>query len=169
MPYNRPAGTKRFHIWVGGAPNVKKADLLLLLLHACGCRPIASVTRLSKLAFPAQEEVLGSPASAVQPPRFEFTAHRFGPFSQDVCDEVGFLVSVGMAKDKNGEFMITGKGARFVEQRVAGRVPADHVGGIEQLKQRYIDKDLQALLRHVYTEYPAYTVRSEILGRATGA
>ena len=150
---------------VGGAA-VRRTDLLLLLLDAHDRRPVAGLTRLVKLLFLAQMEVLpDEPLRTHGCAPFDFVAHRFGPFTFDIYDEIEFLKSVGMADDSNGQYRATDKGRRFVEQRLRQRIPADQIEGIKALKIKYCYKDLEDLLHYVYTKYPAYTVRSEILDR----
>lgn len=150
---------------VGGAA-VRKTDLLLLLLDAHDRRPVVGLTRLVKLLFLAQMEVLpDEPLRAHGCAPFEFVAHRFGPFTFDIYDEIELLRSVGMADDDDGQYYATDKGGRFVKQRLRQRIPADQIEGIEALKKKYCYKDLDDLLHYVYTKYPAYTVRSEIRDR----
>ena len=98
-------------------------------------------------------------------------AHRFGPFTFDIYDEVDFLKSVGMMTDGgdddggDGQFCITDKGCRFAEQRLLQRIPAGQIEGIEEVKKRHCDEDLDDLFCYVYAKYPMYTVRTEILDR----
>lgn len=148
---------------------MRKTDLLLLLLYVYDRRPVAGLTRLVKLLFLAQMEG-GLPDDPLRVPGcapFDFVAHRFGPFTFDIYDEVEFLKSVGMmvGDDDDGQFCITDKGCRFAEQRLLQRIPSDQIDGIEEVKKRHCDEDLDDLFCYVYTKYPMYTVRSEILDR----
>ena len=151
---------------------MRKTDLLLLLLYTHGRRPLAGLTRLVKLLFLAQME--GLPDDPLRAPGcapFDFVAHRFGPFTFDIYDEIEFLKSVGMMADdggddgEDGQFCITDKGCRFAEQRLLQRIPADQIECIEEVKKKHCDEDLDDLLYYVYTKYPMYTVRTEILDR----
>lgn len=150
---------------------MRKTDLLLVLLYVHDRRPVAGLTRLVKLLFLAQAEAL--PDDPLRVPGcapFDFVAHRFGPFTFDIYDEVEFLKSVGMMAgddndDDDGQFRITDKGCRFAEQRLLQRIPADQIEGIEEVKKKHCDEDLDDLFYYVYTKYPAYTVRTEILDR----
>ena len=145
---------------------MKKTDLLLLLLYVYDRRPVVGLTRLVKLLFLAQMEALpDDPLRARGCAPFDFVAHRFGPFTFDVYDEVEFLKSVKMMVDDDGQFCITDKGCRFAEQRLLQRVPDDQIEGVEVVKKKHCEEELDDLLRYVYTKYPAYTVRSEILDR----
>ena len=146
---------------------MKKTDLLLLLLYVHGRRPVVGMTRLVKLLFLAQMEALpNDPLRARGCAPFDFVAHRFGPFTVDIYDEVEFLKSVGMAADNGGgQLCVTDKGCRFAEQRLLQRIPSSQIEGIEEVKKKHCDEDLNDLLNYVYTVYPAYTVRSEILDR----
>ena len=71
-----------------------------------------------------------------------------------------------MADDGGGQFCVTDKGCRFVDQRLRQRIPADQIEGIEAIKEKYGCEELDDLLYYVYTVYPGYTVGSEILYRA---
>lgn len=149
---------------------MKKTDLLLLLLYVYDRRPVVGLTRLVKLLFLAQMEALpDDPLRAHGCAPFDFVAHRFGPFTFDIYDEVEFLKSVGMMAgddgDDDGQFCITDKGCRFAEQRLLQRIPAEQIKGVEEVKKRHCKEELDDLLYYVYTKYPAYTVRSEILDR----
>ena len=151
---------------------MKKTDLLLLLLYVYDRRPVVGLTRLVKLLFLAQMEALpDDPLRARGCAPFDFVAHRFGPFTFDIYDEVEFLQSVGMMADGDGDddgdgrFCITDKGCRFAEQRLLQRIPADQIEGVEKVKKKHCEEELDDLLYYVYTKYPAYTVRSEILDR----
>ena len=152
-----------------GPAAVKKTDLVLLTLHACGGRPVSGITRLVKLIFLIQagERPAGGRRAPPAEP-FDFVAHRYGPFAPDIRDEIDFLQSVGMAEAGNNQFAITSKGSRFVEQRLLRQVPREQLDRIEEVKSRHGEETLNDLLRHVYTAYPEFTIRSEILERVMG-
>ena len=145
---------------------MRRTDLLLLLLHAHDRRPVTGMTRLVKLLFLAQMEALpDDPLRAHGCAPFEFVAHRYGPFAPDIYDEIEFLKSVGMLDDSDNQFRATDKGCRFADQRLLQKIPAAQVEGIEAVKKTYCYRELDDLLHYVYTKYPWYTVRSEILDR----
>lgn len=146
---------------------MKKTDLVLLILHACGGRPVVGITRLVKLVFLFQAEVPAGGRRAPLGGPFDFVAHRYGPFAPDIYDEIDFLQSVGMAEADGNQFAITSKGSRFVEQRLH-HVPREELDRIEQIKSKHGEEDLDDLLRHVYTAYPEFAIRSEILDRVVG-
>ena len=155
-----------FYIRTAGGAAVKKTDLVLLILHAHDRRPVAGITRLVKILFLAQTEALhGRPPRPLESAPFDFVAHRYGPFTHDIYDEIEFLKSVGMANDHDNTYSITEKGSRFVEQRLRRRVLPEQVERIGAVKARHCDEDLDDLLHYVYTKYPAFTVKSEILDR----
>ena len=147
---------------------MKKTDLVLLTLHACGGRPVVGITRLVKLVFLFQAEAPAGGRRAPLGGPFDFVAHRYGPFAPDIYDEIGFLESVGMAEADGNRFAITSKGSRFVEQRLLRDVTEEELDRIERIKSRHGEEDLDDLLRHVYTEYPEFAIRSEILDRVAG-
>lgn len=146
--------------------SMRKADLILLLLHADGGHPIDGATRLQKLVFLVQVEVLheGSGVSL----KFEFRPDRFGPLAPELYDEIEFLESVGMVSRADRSMSITPKGARFLEKISKPRIPSDIWESVSSIKERRGREELDSLLEHVYREYPAFATKSEILGRVLG-
>ena len=145
---------------------MKGTDLVLLILHVHGRQPIAGITRLAKILFLAQMEALhGESLRSPESRPFDFVAYRYGPFTPDIYDEIEFLKSVEMADERDNAYRITDKGSRFVEQRLRQRVPAEEIKRIEAVKAQHCDEELGDLLRYVYTKYPEFTVKSEILDR----
>lgn len=143
---------------------IKKSELILLLLNGDHRYPINGITRFEKLVFLTQKKVLDK-SENVQI-KFDFGPDRFGPLSMEIYDELDFLKSVGMVKEgERKKYEITDKGVRFLEKKTSQRVSADMIKSILDIKEEYGKKELNDLLKYVYTKYPDFTVNSEILGR----
>ena len=143
---------------------MKKSDLILLLLNGDNKYPITGITRFEKLVFLTQKEVLDKSNSATI--KFDFGPDRFGPLSMEIYDELDFLKSVGMITEGNGKkYEITDKGVRFLEKKTFGRVNEDMRKHIFKIKEIHGKEELNDLLKYVYTNYPDFTVKSEILGK----
>lgn len=146
---------------------MKKSDLILLLLHGDNRYPIVGITRFEKLVFLTQKEVLDK--SNIVTVKFDFGPDRFGPLSMEIYDELGFLKSVGMIEEGVGKkYEITDKGIRFLEKKTFERVSEDMRKRISNIKETHGKEELNDLLKYVYTTYPDFTVKSEILGKVLG-
>lgn len=145
---------------------MRKADLILLLLQADGGHPIDGTTRLQKLVFLVQMEVLHERPSVQI--KFEFRPDRFGPLAPELYDEIEFLESVSMVSRVDKSMSITPKGTRFLENRSKQRIPSDIWELVSLIKEQHGREDLNSLLKYVYQKYPAFITKSEILGRVLG-
>lgn len=80
---------------------ITHADLVLLLLGAPSEHPevtgkVAGITRLEKLAYLVEVESRFHEAVEDQSERFNFKAYHYGPYTREIYDAVGLLVSVGL-------------------------------------------------------------------------
>ncbi|WP_226041311.1 SocA family protein [Natrinema sp. DC36] len=144
--------------------------MVFILFHHAGS--IQGVTKLQKLLFLVEEETeffeKYGPELA-----FEFTAHKMGPFSKHVYEEIRFLQQLKaietepMAGDSDGEeftnkvFYITPKGEKIASQ-LSNQLDAEYDEELRALVEKYNPMELRELLRYVYEEYPAFTTESEI-------
>ncbi len=143
---------------------MKKSDLILILLNADNCYPIKGITRFEKLIFLTQKEVLDKSNNITI--KFDFGPDRFGPLSMELYDELDFLKSVGMITEESGKkYKITDKGIRFLKRKTFERVSKDMRNHISNVKETHGKEELNDLLKYVYTNYPDFTVKSEILGK----
>ena len=143
---------------------LNKTELVLLVLGACGGSHVTGITRLTKLVFLSEREVLTSRSDIKE--RFRFVPDMFGPFTTEMDDQVEFLKSVGMLEKDEKRFQITGKGRRFLEAKTYRRTPARIVRGISNLKEKCGRLELDDLLARVYAAYPDYVIRLEMRDRA---
>ncbi|MHB8110902.1 MAG: hypothetical protein ACYDHW_12835 [Syntrophorhabdaceae bacterium] len=85
---------------------LKSVDMLLLLLYSENGRPIYGRTRLQKIVFVFENEIMkqfGFDKVLKQKVGFNFLAHNYGPFSKEVFDHMDFLINVGMVNAKFSE------------------------------------------------------------------
>lgn len=144
--------------------SMKKSDLILLLLDGDDRYPIVGITRFEKLVFLVQKEILDT--SNTRMIKFDFGPDRFGPLSMEIYDELDFLKSIGMVKEQDGKkYEITDKGIRFLQKKTFERVNEDMRKRISKIKEIHGKENLNDLLKYVYTTYPDFTVKSQILGR----
>ena len=142
---------------------MNKTELVLLVLGACDGEHVTGITRLTKLVFLSEKEVLTEPDDMKE--RFRFVPDKFGPFTTEMYDQTEFLETVGMLERDGKKFQITGKGRRVLEAKTYCRTPERITHGISDLKERHIRLDLDDLLARVYTAYPEYAIRSEMRDR----
>ncbi len=143
---------------------VPKTDYLLLVIGSDG--PIEGRTRLEKILFLTRKEVLDKLITPQATGFYQFTPYRFGPFSEDLYDDLEFLRDNGFIEIR-GEpgsevFSITHKGTTFLEQKVRKRLLPDVLEEVVRLKNKYARLSIQELIVYVYNRYPEYAVKSEI-------
>lgn len=83
---------------------LRKGDYLLLLLYANNCAPIRGRTRMQKIAFLFEKEILKKLKAAskkdISSEVFGFMAYKYGPFSTKVFDFLELFISLGLVKIK---------------------------------------------------------------------
>lgn len=146
-----------------GNASIKKSDLILLLLNGDNKFPIEGITRFEKLVFLTQMEILNKWDNVKI--KFNFEPDRFGPLATEIYDEIDFLKSVKMIKETVGKYEITDKGKRFLEKKTYERVHEDLIKHISDLKEKHGREKLDDLLRYVYSNYPDFTIKSQIRDR----
>ena len=146
---------------------LNKAELVLLVLGACNGRHVTGITRLTKLVFLSEREVLTSRGDMKE--RFRFVPDKFGPLTTGMYDQAELLESVGMLAKDGKQFQITDKGRRFLGAKTYRRTPPRIARGITGLKKKYGRLELDGLLARAYAAYPDYAIRSEMRGRVATA
>ena len=149
-----------------------RGTYILLLLNAENGEAVRNKTRLEKLVFLISKEVLDKPGRRITPKTYTFQADRFGPFSEEVYDDVHTLADLGLVDwdDEQESVSITEKGKKLVNKMLSRNyVPYSLALDIERLKRLYNKTPLKTLLRYVYQKYEKYTyeseIREEILGK----
>jgi uncharacterized protein YwgA len=80
------------------------ADYLLLLLYLEGKKPIKGAIRLTKMMFIFEKEILPElkRTTGLQVDKLpEFFAHKFGPFSKDLYEQVDFFCNLKFIEAKD--------------------------------------------------------------------
>ncbi|ELY99458.1 type II toxin-antitoxin system antitoxin SocA domain-containing protein [Natrialba asiatica] len=160
-----------------------KKDLAFLLFHYAD--EVEGKTELQKLIFLLQEETEFK--ERYPDLEFEFTAYKYGPFSERVFDELEFLLSIGAIEAIDPEeevdfirdetdpsdpyagkrFVVTEKGEKIMNG-VNAALDDDLQVEFEEVIDQYTDLSLQELLEYVYKQYPEYTTESEIKEKILG-
>lgn len=140
----------------------------MLLLYVNNRSEIIGRTRLEKLIFLIQKELIEKERLQISEDTYEFRPYRFGPFSEDVLDDVELLIGMNIIKRVNKEgtdvFKITEHGTRVIERLLSEeKVPRFLLDKIGRIKKRYNDYPLNKLIKEVYQRYPDYTILSEVV------
>ena len=149
----------------------RRTDVVFILFHHG--ESIHGITKLQKLLFLIEEETEFF-EEYKDDLAFEFNAHKMGPFSKHVYEEIRFLQQLNaietesMGGENEGEndltnkiFHITSKGEKIASE-LANQLEPEHDNELAELVENYNEMDLRELLNYVYTEYPSFTTESEI-------
>ena len=149
----------------------RRTDAVLILFHHAGS--IHGVTKLQKLLFLIEEETEFFEEHK-DDLAFEFNAHKMGPFSKHVYEEIRFLQQLNAIETESMEdrsegkddltnkiFHITSKGEKIASE-LANQLEPKYNEELAELVENYNNMELRELLRYVYTEYPSFTTESEI-------
>lgn len=148
----------------------RRTDVVFILFYYAGS--IHGVTKLQKLLFLVEKETQFFEEHGNKLD-FEFTAHKMGPFSKHVYEEIRFLeqlraIETESMEEESGDedltneiFHITPKGEKIASE-LCNQLDPEHDEELEALVKKYNRMELRELLRYVYTEYPAFTTESEI-------
>lgn len=148
----------------------RRTDVVFILFYHAGS--IHGVTKLQKLLFLVEKETkffekYGDELA------FEFTAHKMGPFSKHVYEEIRFLQQLKaietepMASNSDGEeltnkvFHISPKGEKIASE-LSNQLNSEYDDELNGLVKKYNPMELRELLRYVYEQYPEFTTESEI-------
>ena len=149
----------------------RRTDVVFILFHHA--ESIHGITKLQKLLFLIEEETEFF-EEYKDDLTFEFNAHKMGPFSKHVYEEIRFLQQLNAietepmgdeSEDKNDLtnkiFHITSKGEKIASE-LATQLEPKHNDELAELVENYNGMELRELLNYVYTEYPSFTTESEI-------
>lgn len=147
-----------------------RTECLLLLLYAPGANAkegekIVGMTKLQKLLFLLGKE---GRLENILPDYFKHIAYKFGPFSQELLDELELLKELKLIQDfglivEEGEgqtFELTERGLE-VARKIVKETPKDILKKVINIKTVYGSQPINQLLRYVYSKYPEYAVYSE--------
>jgi uncharacterized protein YwgA len=132
-----------------------------MILSACGGSPIQGKTRLVKLVYVASHELMKAHKKV---PIYEFHRYYYGPFSQEIVNDLETLQSEKLISHKivqHGEtcgyeenvYRITEKGTTEIEKkRTLSNLDIFEI--VEKIKNQYNDIPLSMLVHEVYSKYP---------------
>ena len=149
----------------------RRTDVVFILFHHA--ESIHGITKLQKLLFLIEEETKFF-EEYKDDLAFEFDAHKMGPFSKHVYEELRFLQQLNAIETEpmedgsednaqltNKIFHITEKGEKIASE-LANQLEPVHNQELAEIVENYNDMELRELLHYVYTEYPSFTTESEI-------
>lgn len=149
---------------------ISKSAYLIALLYLPGKlgktnEEIIGRTRLEKLLFLIKQEILDKEEIPLTEDYFRFKAYKFGPFTEELFDELEFLKDFGMidvvGEGENQIFKLTDRGIQLAK-KTETMIPSKILQGIASIKKKWGYVSLNELLMYVYTRYPDYTIHSEI-------
>ncbi|NCC60724.1 MAG: DUF488 domain-containing protein [Verrucomicrobiae bacterium] len=126
----------------------RRQKILLALLEQFGGE--LSRTSLQKLLFLYSQEHMD--------PVYDFVPYKFGCFSFQAAADQKKLTEAGLLCDTD-RWKLTKKSAGF-----SGNLTYAEREALWKLKKQYGELTQNELIRHVYTKYPYYAIRSEIAG-----
>lgn len=145
-----------------------RATYILLLLDSMSNKVIDGRTRLEKLVFVAQKKLIEEMKWRITTQTYNFRAFNYGPFSEEVLDDIASLELLKLVKVEGGEtssqtYHITEKGVEIVKKITSeNRVSALFINEIRKIANGLGKMPLNKLIELVYKEYPDYTTKSLI-------
>lgn len=148
----------------------RRTDVVFILFRHAGS--IRGITKLQKLLFLVEKETdffekYGDEFA------FEFNAHKMGPFSKHVYEEIRFLQQLKAIETEpmedvgdddtltNNVFHINPKGEKIARE-LSNQLESKYDDELRALVEKYNPMELRDLLRYVYEKYPSFTRESEI-------
>ena len=132
--------------------------LVILLAASNGGEPIRGKTKLQKMVFMLTEGEDGGDGPC------GCDAGRYGPHSDAVDEEAGYLAKAGILCTDGAGISVTPLG-----REVAGRIAAEEdrrtLDMIDRYKEMFNDLTADELLAYVYSAYPDTAARSLAYGR----
>jgi len=140
----------------------------LLMLYTDNGSPIVGRLRLEKMIF-LLDQTVRRKRLHIADKLYDFRPYQYGPFSEEVYDDMELLKDLGLAhiKEKQGEqvFEITDKGKVLVERMLKERaIPSSLFSEVEDIKRRWNRTDLRSLIEYIYKNFKEYTQKSLIRG-----
>jgi len=167
----------------------RTTDIVILMFYFA--REVRGVTKVQKILYLMEKETEFYEAYKDKlTDELDFKAYNMGPFSENVYDELEFLINIGaLEKDSmeldaadsyevksfeereealgasnelsNKVFKITDKGDKIGEKLVQV-LEDEYVEEIKELTRKYNKKSLSNVLEYVYTAYPDSARNSKI-------
>lgn len=143
--------------------------LPLALMYAEDGDIIEGRTRLQKMVFLLEKEVEQIEETPIDSSRYDFIPYDYGPFSKKLYDDLDYLSAEGLIDDfeekmNDGQvkynYELTSDGEEFVESQLNSSESELIIELAEEMKTRYNNVPLSALIDYVYSEYPKYAENS---------
>lgn len=140
--------------------------LPLAVLRADGQQQVEGITRMQKLVFLAERELIDLGENEF----YDFEPYDYGPFSKELYADLESLVEDGYVDEQEVRtpggktkqvYNLTEKGnALFNHLREDdGNLP---IGSVENLKKEHNGTPLLQLIKHVYMKYPDMAINSKL-------
>jgi uncharacterized protein YwgA len=148
---------------------VPRSIYVLLMLYADNGAAVKGKLRLEKLMF-LLDQMIRSKRLHIADRPYDFRAYSYGPFSEEVYDDVELLKDLGLVTisgpEEDPTYQITDKGKKLVEKMIQqGVLPGSLLNEINSLKKRWNQANLYSLLKYIYENYKEFTQKSLIRGR----
>ncbi len=148
---------------------VPRSVYVLLLLYANDGATIEGKLRLEKMVF-LLDQTIRSKRLHIADKLYDFRAYSFGPFSEEVYDDIELLKDLNLVNisgtEENPTYQITDKGKKIVEKMIQQEViPPSLLNEIENIKRKWNRADLYSLLKYIYRNYREFTQKSLIRER----
>ncbi|OLS21398.1 MAG: hypothetical protein HeimC2_33640 [Candidatus Heimdallarchaeota archaeon LC_2] len=136
----------------------------LILLVFSKQHRIIGKTRLQKLIFLMDNEILGKPI-------FQYEPYKFGPYSAKLIAAMDELMELGLIKEKFNEYRepeiyvteyeISAIGLEKANQMIH-KINPIKLEKIEEMVHEHGYQEIDSILHHVYVNYPTFTENSII-------
>lgn len=137
-----------------------------MILASSKGEPVKGNLRLQKLVFLLEKEIIEKKGYMLSNELYEFRPYNYGPYSEDVLDDVELLKDLGLITTGTNEkefYKITNKGIEVLNRLIEKNPNLKNImSEIENLKKRWNNVPLKKLLQYVYRKYPEYTEKSLI-------
>lgn len=145
---------------------VPRSIYILLILYADNGTAIKGKLRLEKMVF-LLDQTIRSKRLHIADRLYDFRAYSFGPFSEEVYDDIELLKDLNLAEISGSEedptYQITDKGKNLVEKMIQqGVIPSSLLSEVENIKRKWNRANLYSLLKYIYKNYREFTQKSLI-------
>ncbi|GAB3676784.1 type II toxin-antitoxin system antitoxin SocA domain-containing protein [Halopiger thermotolerans] len=154
----------------------RETDLVFLSFYEAG--DVDGLTKIQKLLFLLEQE--SELAEEYPDLSFDFEAYDYGPFSEQVYDEIELLVNMGALEpvspdydisdyvdsDNSNEFAgkrfrLTEKGQK-ISRELSEIVDEETSQDLSDMMEHYNEMSTDEILEYVYEQYPEYARNSKI-------
>lgn len=142
----------------------------LALAYVGGEEPVDGRTRLQKIVFVAQQQLIESGVFH-EDQLYEFFAYDYGPFSKELAEDIDQMLEADLLDEEEVEYNeegdvkylyeVNSDGRKVVEQELDTAETDAVLETVRHLKLRYNEElSLPEVIDEVYAEYPEYAENS---------